>query len=124
LDVSESETPALPPDHETWFWTKRFAKFALFGGLSVGAVIGALVVLFRPILAWAAQKGQGVIVVEELIRDAMFSSMNGALWTVLLLLPVTIPLGILLDWIEVRRMRDAEQAVKDVRNSRFTERKP
>jgi ABC-type Fe3+ transport system permease subunit len=111
--------PSLPPDFEKWFWTTRFAKFALFGGVSLGLVIGALIVLFHPILAWVAQKGEGVIDLGQVLWDALFGSLKGAMWTALLLLPVTVPLGLLLDWIELRRMRDAEQAVKDIQNSRF-----
>ncbi|MFO0866157.1 MAG: hypothetical protein U0744_16165 [Gemmataceae bacterium] len=111
--------PSLPPDFEKWFWTTRFAKFAVFGGASLGLVVGALIVLFHPILAWVAQKGEGMIALNQVLLDALFGSIKGAMWTVLLLLPVTVPLGLLLDWIELCRLRDAEQAVKDIQDSRF-----
>ncbi|MBX9678616.1 MAG: hypothetical protein K2X38_07610 [Gemmataceae bacterium] len=130
MDASDRAMPSLPPDFEKWFWTARMAKFALYAGVTVGAIVGAFVSLVQPVLAMILQRGEGPVrdggipALSMILRDAAWATFVGGFWGGVLLFPVTVPLGLLLDWIELRRMRDAEQAVKDLQQSRFMDRKP
>ena len=64
MDELAAAESLLPPDFERWFWTTRFAKFAIFGGIVLGSIVGAFVGLAEPVLAMLLQQAEGPVAAD------------------------------------------------------------